>query len=110
MAILHPTHGCHTMSIVPSHSTRATGSMIRISTLASSVQPSATLAAGAKARQMKAAGIKVFDFSLGEPDFPTPAHICKAADEAMAAGHTHYTPVNGIPDLKAAVCRRYKPF
>src|SRR5215212_4005939 len=84
--------------------------MIRISSLAASVQPSATLAAGAKARQMKAAGIKVFDFSLGEPDFPTPAHICKAADDAMAAGHTHYTPVNGIPELKAAVCRWYRRF
>jgi len=84
--------------------------MIHISQLASSVQPSATLAAGAKARQMRAAGIKVYDFSLGEPDFPTPAHICKAADEAMAAGHTHYTPVNGIPELKAAICRWYKRF
>jgi aspartate aminotransferase len=84
--------------------------MIRISSLASSVQPSATLAAGAKARQMKAAGIKVFDFSLGEPDFPTPAHICRAADAAMAAGHTHYTPVNGIPELKTAICRWYKRF
>jgi aspartate aminotransferase len=82
--------------------------MIRISSLASSVQPSATLAAGAKARQMKSAGIKVFDFSLGEPDFPTPQHICRAADEAMAAGHTHYTPVNGIPELKASICRWYK--
>jgi aspartate aminotransferase len=84
--------------------------MIRISSLASSVQPSATLAAGAKARQMRAAGIKVFDFSLGEPDFPTPAHICRAADAAMAAGHTHYTPVNGIPELKTAICRWYKRF
>jgi aspartate aminotransferase len=84
--------------------------MIRISQLASSVQPSATLAAGAKARQMRAAGVKVYDFSLGEPDFPTPAHICKAADEAMAAGHTHYTPVNGIPELKAAICRWYRRF
>jgi aspartate aminotransferase len=59
---------------------------------------------------MKAAGIKVFDFSLGEPDFTTPAHICKAADAAMAAGHTHYTPVNGIPELKAAICRWYKRY
>jgi aspartate aminotransferase len=84
--------------------------MIRISTLAASVQPSATLAAGAKARQLKASGVRVYDFSLGEPDFPTPAHICKAADEAMAAGHTHYTPVNGIPELKAAICRWYKKF
>jgi aspartate aminotransferase len=84
--------------------------MIRISSLASSVQPSATLAAGAKARQMKATGIKVFDFSLGEPDFNTPAHICKAADDAMAAGHTHYTPVNGIPELKTAICKWYKSY
>ncbi|HEX3152641.1 MAG TPA: pyridoxal phosphate-dependent aminotransferase [Gemmataceae bacterium] len=84
--------------------------MIRISSLAQSVLPSATLAAGAKARQMRAAGIKVFDFSLGEPDFPTPAHICKAADDAMAAGHTHYTPVNGIPELKTAICQWYKRY
>lgn len=84
--------------------------MIRISTLAASVQPSATLAAGAKAKQMKAAGIKVYDFSIGEPDFPTPQHICDAADKAMAAGHTHYTPVNGIPELKSAICRWYKRY
>ena len=84
--------------------------MIRISQMASSVQPSATLAAGAKAKQMKASGIKVFDFSLGEPDFPTPPHICAAADAAMAAGHTHYTPVNGIPELKAAICQWYKRY
>jgi aspartate aminotransferase len=82
--------------------------MLRISKLADSVKPSATLAAGAKARQMKAAGIKVYDFSLGEPDFSTPEHICKAALEAMKAGHTHYTPVNGIPELKAAICKWYK--
>jgi aspartate aminotransferase len=84
--------------------------MLRVSKLASSVLPSATLAAGAKARQMKAAGIKVYDFSLGEPDFPTPEHICRAAAEAMKAGHTHYTPVNGIPELKAAVCKWYKNY
>jgi aspartate aminotransferase len=82
--------------------------MLRVSKLAASVLPSATLAAGAKARQLKASGIKVYDFSLGEPDFPTPEHICKAALEAMKAGHTHYTPVNGIPELKAAVCKWYK--
>jgi len=66
--------------------------MIRISTLAASVKPSATLAAGAKARQLKATGIKVLDFSLGEPDFSTPKHICEAAEKAALAGQTHYTP------------------
>ncbi len=59
---------------------------------------------------MKAAGIKVYDFSLGEPDFNTPEHICKAATDAMKAGHTHYTPVNGIPELKNAICKWYKGF
>ena len=82
--------------------------MIRVSKLAASVQPSATLAAGAKARQMRAAGIHVYDFSLGEPDFNTPEHICAAAEKAMETGHTHYTPVNGIPELRAAVARWYQ--
>lgn len=81
--------------------------MIRISKLAGSIQPSATLAAGAKARQLRAAGVHVHDFSLGEPDFPTPAHICAAANEAMAKGHTHYTPAGGTAELKAAIVRWY---
>ena len=81
--------------------------MIRISKLAGSIQPSATLAAGAKARQLRAAGVHVHDFSLGEPDFPTPAHICAAANEAMTKGHTHYTPAGGTAELKAAIVRWY---
>lgn len=84
--------------------------MIRISTLAASVKPSATLAAGAKARQLKAAGIKVLDFSLGEPDFDTPKHICEAAEKAALAGQTHYTPTSGTPEVKAAICQWYKKF
>jgi aspartate aminotransferase len=84
--------------------------MIRISTLAASVKPSATLAAGAKARQLKAAGINVFDFSLGEPDFNTPKHICDAAEKAALAGNTHYTPTSGTPEVKAAICKWYKLF
>src|SRR5437879_1003038 len=81
---------------------------IPVSKLASSIQPSATLAAAAKARQMKAEGIQVFDFSLGEPDFPTPEHICRAAFKAMQDGHTHYTPASGIPELRAAIARLYQ--
>ncbi len=84
--------------------------MIAISKLASAVQPSATLAAGAKARQLRAAGIRVFDFSLGEPDFNTPAHIVDAADAAVRAGQTHYTPANGTPELRAAVARWYQAY
>src|SRR5919201_2400163 len=81
---------------------------IPISKMAAAVQPSATLAAGAKAKQMKAEGIHVYDFSLGEPDFPTPEHICQAALKAMRDGHTHYTPASGIPELRAAVARWYQ--
>jgi aspartate aminotransferase len=79
-----------------------------ISAMAAAVQPSATLAAGAKARQLKAQGIHVYDFSLGEPDFHTPEHIVQAAHAAMKAGHTHYTPANGLVELRQAVSRWYR--
>lgn len=81
--------------------------MIRTSKLAESVKPSATLAAGAKAKALKAAGVDVSDFSLGEPDFDTPKHIQAAAVEAMATGHTHYTPAGGTAELKAAIAGWY---
>lgn len=80
---------------------------IAISKLAASVQPSATLAAGAKARQLRAAGVEVFDFSLGEPDFPTPEHICAAAVKAMQQGQTHYTPAAGTAEARATVAQWY---
>ncbi len=82
--------------------------MIAISKLAASIQPSATLAAGAKARQLKAEGIQVYDFSLGEPDYPTPEHICRAAVKAMQDGHTHYTPASGIVEVRQAIARLYQ--
>jgi len=82
--------------------------MIDISRMAAAVQPSATMAAGAKARQMKAEGIHVYDFSLGEPDFATPDHICQAALKAMHDGHTHYTAASGIVELRAAIARVYQ--
>jgi aspartate aminotransferase len=76
--------------------------------MAAAVQPSATLAAGAKAKKLQADGVQVFDFSLGEPDFITPEHICAAAAKAMKDGRTHYTPANGTPELRAAVSRFYQ--
>jgi aspartate aminotransferase len=81
--------------------------MIRVSKLADSVKPSATLAAGAKARELKAKGVTVYDFSLGEPDFNTPKHICDAANDAMAKGQTHYTPAGGTAELKKAIAKWY---
>jgi aspartate aminotransferase len=82
--------------------------MIPISKMAAAVQPSATLAAGAKARQLKAEGVHIFDFSLGEPDFTTPEHICRAAAKAMQEGHTHYTPASGTAELRSAVASTYQ--
>jgi len=61
----------------------------------------------AKAKELAAAGKTVYDFSVGEPDFTTPDHICQAANAAMKAGHTHYTVASGIPELKTAIAKRY---
>ncbi len=83
-------------------------STTRFSPAVQTLKPSATIAAAAKAKALKAQGIKVYDFTLGEPDFNTPDHICEAAVAAMKAGHTHYTPSGGIPELKKAVCDLYQ--
>src|SRR5688572_17950740 len=81
--------------------------MPSISRLVQSLEPSATLAMAAKAKELAAAGKTVYDFSVGEPDFTTPEHICQAATEAMRAGHTHYTVASGIPELKKAIAQSY---
>lgn len=72
------------------------------------VQPSATLAVTQKARELKAQGIDVISLGAGEPDFDTPDHIKAAAIEAIHAGKTKYTPVDGIPELKAAIADKFK--
>jgi len=72
------------------------------------LDPSATLAMAARAGAMKAAGLDVVDLSVGEPDFPTPPHICRAAEEAIRAGFTKYTPAAGIPALRKAVAEDYR--
>ncbi len=82
--------------------------MIAVSKMAAAVQPSATLAAGARAKQLQAEVVQVFDFSLVDPAFHTPEHIRAAAVKAMKEGHTHYTPAAGIPDLRGAVSRFYQ--
>ncbi len=71
------------------------------------IAPSATLAMGAEARKLKARGVEVLDFALGEPDFDTPANIQEAAFRAIRGGHTHYTPPAGIPELREAVASHY---
>ena len=61
-------------------------------------------ALAAEARRLKARGIEVLDFALGEPDFDTPLSIQQAAVRAMGSGQTHYTPAAGIPELPSG-CR-----
>jgi aspartate aminotransferase len=80
---------------------------MQISDIVSALEPSATLAMAAKAKEIAAAGKKVYDFSVGEPDFHTPKHICEAAVAAMMEGHTHYTVASGIPELKKAIAKSY---
>ena len=81
---------------------------ISISRRIQALEPSATLTMAAKAKELMAAGKKVYDFSVGEPDFTTPDHICEAARKAMVDGHTHYTVASGIPQLKAAIAKSYE--
>ncbi|HEV2783629.1 MAG TPA: pyridoxal phosphate-dependent aminotransferase [Actinophytocola sp.] len=57
----------------------------------------------AKAKELERQGRQIIHLEIGEPDFDTPAHIAAAAREALAAGHTHYVPAPGIPELRAAV-------
>ncbi|NMC19682.1 MAG: pyridoxal phosphate-dependent aminotransferase [Thermogutta sp.] len=80
---------------------------VTVSQLIQALEPSATMAMAAKAKELKAAGRTIYDLSLGEPDFATPEHICEAAVEAMRKGHTHYTAASGIPELKKAVVKQY---
>ncbi len=72
------------------------------------VPPSPTLAVNAKAKALKAAGADILNFSVGEPDFDTPEHICEAGKKAIDDGHTRYTAVPGIPELREAVSLRFK--
>jgi aspartate aminotransferase len=72
------------------------------------VKPSPTLAVTAKARELKAAGKDVISLGAGEPDFDTPDNIKEAAIKAIRDGKTKYTNVEGIPELKEAICRKFK--
>src|ERR1700691_5865080 len=101
-------HLHHTIRMPNQRNPEDLTAMIPISKMAAAVQPSATLAAGAKARQLRTEGKTIHDFSLGEPDFNTPKHICDAAYKAMLDGHTHYTAASGMAELRSAISRWYK--
>jgi aspartate aminotransferase len=78
------------------------------STALARVKPSATLAADAKARELKAQGKNVIGLAAGEPDFDTPDNIKEAAIKAIRDGKTKYTNVDGIPELKEAIVAKFQ--
>jgi len=79
-----------------------------LSTTLARVKPSPTIAVTTKAGAMKAAGRDVIGLGAGEPDFDTPENIKAAAKAAIDSGKTKYTPVDGIPELKQAICDKFK--
>ena len=81
---------------------------MELSRKAQAIEPSLTLAITAKANEMKEKGIDVISFSAGEPDFNTPKNIINAAIKAMEDGNTKYTSVNGILQLREAICKKFK--
>jgi aspartate aminotransferase len=81
---------------------------MELSRKAQAIEPSLTLAITAKAKEMKEKGIDVISFSAGEPNFNTPKNIINAAIKAMEDGNTKYTSVNGILQLREAICKKFK--
>ncbi|MFC0675804.1 pyridoxal phosphate-dependent aminotransferase [Brachybacterium hainanense] len=94
----------NTAAASPSPSSASSAPRARVSRRIGSISESATLAVDAKAKALKAAGRPVIGFGAGEPDFPTPAHIVAAAQEAAADPRNHrYSPAAGLPELRAAI-------
>ena len=81
---------------------------IKLNRRVAALKPSATMAADNRAKELRAAGIDVISLDAGEPDFDTPERIKEAARKALAAGHTKYTAVSGIPELKQAIRAKLK--
>ena len=82
--------------------------MSRISIKVDQIKPSATIAVSMQAMALKAQGKDIISLSAGEPDFDTPEHVRDAAIAAIHAGKTRYTQVDGTPELKAAIVRKFR--
>jgi aspartate aminotransferase len=80
---------------------------LRLSERIARVKPSPTMAVTAKAAELKRAGKDIIGLGAGEPDFDTPAHIVEAAMEALRSGRTRYTAVEGILELREAICEKF---
>ena len=80
---------------------------IRLADALERVKPSATIAVTTKAAELKRAGHDVIGLGAGEPDFDTPDNIKDAAIKAIREGKTKYTPADGLPELKEAICGKF---
>lgn len=80
----------------------------KLSSRARGLAVSPTVAMAARARALRERGTRVLDFTVGEPDQPTPAHVAAAGKAAVDAGRTKYAPASGLPELRAAVVHRYR--
>ncbi|MBC8413600.1 MAG: pyridoxal phosphate-dependent aminotransferase [Nitrospira sp.] len=81
---------------------------MRLAARTNSIKPSPTLAMNAKATALKASGVDIVNFGVGEPDFDTPDNIKEAAIKAIRDGFTKYTAVGGIDPLKQAIVEKFK--
>jgi len=79
---------------------------IELSKKSLEISPSITLSIDTKAKEMREKGIDIISFGIGEPDFPTPSNIKKAAIKAIEGDLTKYTPVSGLPQLKKIICNK----
>jgi aspartate aminotransferase len=84
--------------------------MPSISSRASAIQPSRTIAFNQRARELKAAGQDIIDLTVGEPDFRPPAAVLEAAAAAVLKGADRYTPVAGLPELRRAAADMYRQY
>ncbi|MEZ5399559.1 MAG: pyridoxal phosphate-dependent aminotransferase [Bryobacteraceae bacterium] len=85
-----------------------TPTMTELAERVSKISVSSTMKVAAEAGRLKREGVDVVDFGAGEPDFPTPDNIKEAAKRALDQNFTKYTPVDGVIDLKKAICERHK--
>lgn len=83
-------------------------SNISLASRLSAVRVSPTVAISGRAKELKRAGRDIISLAAGEPDFDTAPHIQKAAIDAMERGETHYTVAQGIPELRQAVCDKFR--
>ena len=81
---------------------------VQLSSLLDRFAEPETLKMARLGRELRAKGIDVIDLSLGEPDFDTPQHIKEAAKKAIDDNWSHYPPVAGYPDLREAICQKFK--